>query len=66
MLLHLLAEDIVEDLLHLVPELRLLVLEVRGHEVVALEVHVGLPRVVEVDVRAAVGGREGVDLDQRF
>lgn len=66
MLLHLLRKDIVEDLLHLVPELGLLILQVGGHEVVALEVHVGLARVVEVDVGAAVGGGEGVDLDQRF
>ena len=35
-----------------------------GNEVVALEVDVGLPRVVEVDIGAAVGGGEGVYLNE--
>lgn len=65
-LLHLLREDIIEDFLHLVPELRLLIFQVGRHEVVALEVDVRLTWVVEVHVGPAVGSREGVDLYERF
>lgn len=66
MLLHLLRKDIVKDLLHLVPKLRLFVLQVGGNEVVTLEVDVGLAWVVEVHVGPAIGSGEGVDLDECF
>jgi hypothetical protein len=60
-LLHVLRKDVVQDLLHLLPEFGLLVLQVCGHQVHAFplltETHVGPPVGDGISVHLDVSGR---------
>lgn len=63
MLLHLFRKDIIQDLLHLLPKLCLLVLQMSGHDVVALQVHLWIARIAEVAIRTTIRSGESIDFD---